>query len=398
MYWLFFPLLAIVPGVIFYALVRPGAAAEDKSSQSILMVTAIVVPLAGLVMYQQRGAFDEVALVESMQALHEGAIHGDPNVAESMEEFRGRLEAMTLAQPDKAEYWYLLGSLHAEMQDFQAAVDAYQEASRLFPDDISIHSRMAEARFLADNHLLTEAVRVHIDKVLAENPFDTTVLGVLAMSAYGVGQFATAIEFWQKSLHVLPPMSPAAQSIRSRIEQTKAAAAIKGPAGGIKNTLSDEIVDRAEGAEPSIDQAELSIDQAEPSIDQAELSTGQAELSTDQAELAIDLDVSLNAAIQAMPDTQVFVFARQFGGSPMPIAVERVTAEQLPLRIRLDDSRMMIKGQRLSDFARLELVARLSFSGQPGAKKGDYQRVVGPINPADIKGAIRLNISEMVTE
>ena len=384
MYWLFFPLLAIVPGVIFYALVRPGAAAEDKSSQSILMVTAIVVPLAGLVMYQQRGAFDEVALVESMQALHEGAIHGDPNVAESMEEFRGRLEAMTLAQPDKAEYWYLLGSLHAEMQDFQAAVDAYQEASRLFPDDISIHSRMAEARFLADNHLLTEAVRVHIDKVLAENPFDTTVLGVLAMSAYGVGQFATAIEFWQKSLHVLPPMSPAAQSIRSRIEQAKAAAAIKGPAGGIKNTLSDEIVDRAEGAEPSIDQAELS--------------TGQAELSTDQAELAIDLDVSLNAAIQAMPDTQVFVFARQFGGSPMPIAVERVTAEQLPLRIRLDDSRMMIKGQRLSDFARLELVARLSFSGQPGAKKGDYQRIVGPINPADIKGAIRLNISEMVTE
>ena len=384
MYWLFFPLLAIVPGVIFYALVRPGAAAEDKSSQSILMVTAIVVPLAGLVMYQQRGAFDEVALVESMQALHEGAIHGDPNVAESMEEFRGRLEAMTLAQPDKAEYWYLLGSLHAEMQDFQAAVDAYQEASRLFPDDISIHSRMAEARFLADNHLLTEAVRVHIDKVLAENPFDTTVLGVLAMSAYGVGQFATAIEFWQKSLHVLPPMSPAAQSIRSRIEQAKAAAAIKGPAGGIKNTLSDEIVDRAEGAEPSIDQVELSID--------------QAELSTDQAELAIDLDVSLNAAIQAMPDTQVFVFARQFGGSPMPIAVERVTAEQLPLRIRLDDSRMMIKGQRLSDFARLELVARLSFSGQPGAKKGDYQRIVGPINPADIKGAIRLNISEMVTE
>jgi len=273
----------------------------------------------------------------------------------SLKEFQHQLEAITKVKPDKAEYWFLLGGLHTERQDFNGAVEAYEEASRLFPDDISIHARLAEAQFLADNYMLTEAVREHIDRVLSENPFDTTVLGILGISAFRAGQYEAAVRFWEKSLQALPPMSAASQSIQASIEQAKLS-------GGLNDS---------------------------------DLSSGNL---NDGESLFIDLDVSLAESIEVSSDISIFVFARQFKGPPMPVVVERISAGQLPMRIRLDDSKVMIQGRKLADFPQLELVARLSFSGQPMAQKGDYEKIIGPINPAEVGEAIVLEIADMVAE
>lgn len=359
MAWVYFGLLALMSGAIFYVMHGRQLIHADKASKSILLATAILVPVISLLIYQQRGASDEVALVEAMKTLNESAGSAqpsDPLLQESMEAFQSQLEAITQAKPDKAEYWFLLGGLRTERQDFDGAVDAYQQASRLFPEDVSIYARLAEAQFLADGYLLSEAVRGHIDRVLAENPFDTTVLGILGISAYRAGQFDAAIAFWEKSLQVLPPMSAASQSIRASIEQAKVA-------GGVQN--SNEL---------------------------SSFGTENAD-----AGLMIDLDVSIDASIAVEDETTVFVFARQFGGPPMPIVVERLTAGQLPARVTLDDSKVMIQGRKLADFQQLELVARLSFSGQPAAQDGDYEVVIGPVNPAQVNTAIALRISDKIS-
>lgn len=381
MLWLYLLVFAVVTAALCFLLLWVVVAKEpvseasssasdfsdtDKTSKWILMAVAILVPMLSLVVYQQRGAADEVNLVRAMQAL------GTESGAGSMEpviEFQRQLESMTEDKPERAEYWFLLGGLHMEMKEYQSAISAYQTASDLFPEDASIHSRLAEAQFVADGYVLSEAVRAHIDRVLASDPYDVTVLGILGISAYRAGQYEGSIRFWQKSLEALPPNSAAGQSIRASIEQAQIAAA--GASGGADDgavvASSTSVTDSQRDAAPS-------------------------------AGLYFDLDVSLGGSIAADPETSVFVFARQFGGPPMPVVVQRITLADLPLRLRMDDSKVMIPGRKLADFEQLELVARLSYSGSPTAVAGDYEKVIGPINPSEIDGPVSLEISDLVTD
>ena len=352
MAWFYFALLVLASGVLFYVMMGGYLSQADKISKALLLATATLAPMVSLLIYQQRGAYDEVELVATMNALNEAT--QQPG-SEDIEAFQQQLEAMTRARPGKAEYWFMLGGMRTEQQDFTGAVEAYQKASDLVPQDISLHARLAEAQFLADGYRLTEAVRGHIYQVLVEDPLNTTVLGILGISAYRAGQFEAAIRFWQRSLQALPPMSKVAQSIRASIEQAKQTA-------GLTNN-SQESVGSGSGLASFI-----------------------------------DLDVSLAETVAAAADNIVFVFARQFNGPPMPITVERLRVADLPVRIRLDDSKVMIEGRKLADFDQLELVARLSFSGQPMAQKGDYQKVIGPVVAAQVNGAVELEISERVTE
>lgn len=349
MLWLFLVGLTVITGALFYILALPSLKNADSKSKSIMLAVTVMVPLVALLIYQQRGASDEVALVQTLAGLNEESTDGS---LQPLIDFQRDLEKYTRDNPDEAEYWFILASMRMDMQDFDGAVDAYQSASELLPEDISLHARLAEAQFLADGYLLTEAVREHIDIVLAEDPNDTTVLGILGITAFRAEQYEAAIQFWQRSLQALPPFSPAAESIRASIEQAQIA-------GGL--------VTQEPGPES-------------PAV----------------SGISFDVAVSLKDSITAESSDTVFVFARQFNGPPMPVVVQRITVGDLPARLRLDDSKVMIEGRKLADFEQLELVARLSYSGQPTAQSGDYEVVIGPVNPTEISETIQLQIAEPI--
>ena len=344
-YWLYFALFALLSGAIFFVMLGSRLRSDTANTgKPVLVLVAILVPLFSLVAYHQRGASDEVALLEAMQGMNAEAL-SDAAAIEIQQDIQQRLEVITDAKPDKGEYWFLLGGLLVEQENFEGAANAYKEALRIFPGDTRIQSSLAEVQFIVDEYRLTDAVRGYIDTVLAADPYDTTVLGILGISAYRAGQFEAAIQFWERSLEKLPPMSTAAQSIRGSIAQTR-------------QFLDSDTV----GA--------------------------QQKNSKTDATVFINLNVSLAESIRANPDNIVFVFAREFAGTSgaagMPIAVERLNVAQLPISLRLDDSKVMIPGRRLSDFTELELVARLSYSGQPTAQAEDYEVVIGPVKVADI--------------
>ena len=84
-------------------------------------------------------------------------------------------------------------------------------------------------------------------------------------------------------------------------------------------------------------------------------------------------------ASQVEPGDTLFVFARPVKGPPMPVAIQRVAASQLPFRFRLDDSEAMAAGGKLSKQAEVVVGARISKSGnalpQPGDLEGASARV-----------------------
>ena len=345
MFWFYFVALALLSGGIFLLMLGSVIKQADTRSKALLIAVAIVVPVVGLLIYQQRGSSDEVALVDTMHSLGKQA---DTGSMQSAMRFQRQLEEITQRKPQKAEYWFLLGNLSMELQNYRDALDAFKQASNLHPEDTSLYSRLAEAQFLADDYVLTEAVREHIDRVLESNPEDITVLGILGVSAYRAEQYQAAIRFWQRLLRALPVGSPMAESIQASIAQARVAGDLPEPEAAPADGIEFQVL------------------------------------------------VSLAEYITADPDSTLFVFARQFDGPPMPVVVERLSVGQLPLQLRMDDSKVMIPGRKLADFNQLELVARLSYSGSPTAQKGDYQVVVGPLNPVEINAPIELHITDLV--
>ncbi|MCY4198366.1 MAG: hypothetical protein OXF31_00870 [Gammaproteobacteria bacterium] len=106
---------------------------------------------------------------------------------------------------------------------------------------------------------------------------------------------------------------------------------------------------------------------------------GWSEAPESDDEVAIEVSVSAAAAIFADADTPVFVLARQFEASGPPLAVKRLTFADLPSSVRLTDQDAMLETNRLSDASRVQVVARIAYSGSAIAAEGDIEVASGAI-------------------
>jgi cytochrome c-type biogenesis protein CcmH len=62
------------------------------------------------------------------------------------------------------------------------------------------------------------------------------------------------------------------------------------------------------------------------------------------------------------------------------VAVKRLTASQLPVTLRLDDASSMA-GQKISELTAVDVVARVSPSGQPGEQHATLQASISDLPP-----------------
>jgi cytochrome c-type biogenesis protein CcmH len=97
---------------------------------------------------------------------------------------------------------------------------------------------------------------------------------------------------------------------------------------------------------------------------------------------ALRLQLSLAPGLSAAPEATVFVFART-PGTPMPLAVDRFLASELPREVVLDEGSAMIPGQGLRSVPALEVVARVTASGGVRAAPGDLEGRLGPLSTED---------------
>jgi cytochrome c-type biogenesis protein CcmH len=73
----------------------------------------------------------------------------------------------------------------------------------------------------------------------------------------------------------------------------------------------------------------------------------------------------------------------------MPIAVQRLSASQLPLTLRLDDSNSMA-GQKLSEAQEVLVIVQVSPDGRPGEAGATYLGQAGPLVPGDNSTAVEI--------
>lgn len=272
------------------------------------LLAAVLVPVVALGLYLHFGAADKVELTQEFAA-----------APKTMEEMTTRLERAVQAQPDSAEGLYFLGRAYMAEQRPADAAKAYERAVALAGRQPELLGQWAQALYFAANKQWSAQVQALTDEALKADPNEVTSLGLRGIAAFEGERYQEAIDYWNRLLAQLP-------------EGDASRAALQ---GGI-----DRAAERLGG------------------------NTGKPETPV-AARLKVRVELAPALKDKVKPDDTVFIFARATNGPPMPLAAKRVTVAQLPLEVELSDADAMMPQMKLSDFAEVQLVARVSRAGQP---------------------------------
>ncbi|KQQ57164.1 cytochrome C [Pseudomonas sp. Leaf127] len=284
------------------------AAAHRALGRAVPLLTVVLVPVLALGLYLHYGASERVALSREF---------AQPPT--SLADMTRRLERTVEAQPDSAEGFYFLGRSYMAQQRPADAARQFERAAALAGRQPELLGQWAQALYFAAAKTFSPQVQALTDEALKADPNEVTSLGLLGIAAFEDKRFAQAVEYWTRLQALLPPQDPSREALQ----------------GGIARA-------------------------------QASLAQGAAVAPNAKA-ATLKVRVQLAAALQdqVQPGDSVFIFARAVDGPPAPLAVKRVTVAQLPIEVELGDSDAMMPQLKLSNFAQVQLLARISRAGQP---------------------------------
>jgi len=332
----------------------PGAA--DRRGTGVLLGCAVALPLLAVLLYGQLGAGNELALRELIARLDQDMSD------EERDALTGRmvplLEAQARRRDPHGDYRYLLARLYTAEERYPQAAAMYSELVELYPQDAALIAQSAQALYLAGGRKLTPAVQSLIDRAFAIDPSQVTLLGLVGMDRFQAGDYRGAVDVWQKLLDNLPSDAPDASIIRDGIAMARARLGETPAESASRPALA------AHTQEPGGAAAE----RADPAGD-----TSTSRDATSTAGPSLQVSVSVAPGLELRPGDTVFVFARAVNGPPMPLAVARFPAAELPRKVELNDAMAMAPGMKLSSFPKVTVVARVSRQGGVAAQPGDLE-------------------------
>ena len=314
---------------------------KAAGSGRVLVPVLLVAMVAGsLYWYQREGASGDLALAQAIAAtpIHDAA---------SFNARIARLRAEAEAQPDNAKVWMALFPLYRDAGRLDEAMQSLEALIALEGRVPALVAQLAQLKFFAAQRTLTDEVQGLVDEVLAADPRQPTVLGLLGIEAFEQARYPEAIDYWRKAI--------------AGFENPDAAKALREGIAAARQRMA------------SAGEVDASVALDSPATAAAQDSrAGTARLT-----LKVSLDPALEAQLAAMPvsadEATLFIVARDAEGKLPPLAVVRTTADTLPLTVTLSDDDAMAPMARLSMAERVTLVARISASGQPVAQSGDLE-------------------------
>jgi cytochrome c-type biogenesis protein CcmH len=300
-------------------------------------VIALAVPVLAGSLYFSLGRFE--AVEHGAELAQAGA--GMPTSADIEKMVAGLAEKMK-ANPDDAEGWLMLGKSYKYMEQFPKAADAFANAYRLIGDRPDVMLLYAEAlAFAADKNLAGKPSEL-IFKALALDPENPNGLWLAGLAKVQQGDARGAAALWRKLEASLPEGSGARKEMQQIIAELP---------GGQQVSAGEKPTPPAAAAAPK----------------------------------SVTVEVSLAPELlpSADPDDTVFIYAQALSGPKMPLAILRKQVAELPVKVTLDDSLAMMPAMKLSNFAEVKLLARISKSGQAVAQPGD---LIGTVDNATLSG------------
>lgn len=284
-------------------------ARTSRLGKPLLVLAALLVPVLGLAGYLQLGASDRVELSREFA-----------RPPTSLADMTQRLERSVQAQPDSAENLYFLARSYMAQNRPGDAAQMFERSVALAGRQPELLGQWAQALYFASGKHFTPQVQALTDEALQADPKEVTSLGLLGIAAFETQRYQAAVDYWTRLLAALP----ADDASRSALE------------GGIARAR-ENLAKRVANAAPAV--------------------------KTKSIKIHVELAAALQGKVR--PNDSVFIFARAINGPAAPLAVKRITAADLPAYVELSDADAMMPQLNLSNFAQVQLVARVSRAGQP---------------------------------
>lgn len=311
--WLLIPLWRRAP-----AAAETGEGEPTSGRRRASVILALGIPLVAVAMYSTVSNWDWSA-----------AARAQAQAAET-ENVLKQLEARLQQNPEDVEGWLILGRAYASLERFERAIDAYEKAYDLTKgNSVDATIGLAEALALADQESLSGRAGQLFEAALEKAPNHPKALWYGAIAALQDGDLRRGRDRLQQLLAQEPPEE-------------------------LRGLLQRQIDDLSEQLGEGVSAASADTT--------AVASTGRT----------INVEVTIAPALRAQIDanTPLFVLARNPAGGP-PLAVQRHTAQALPLRVQLTERDAMLPSQSIASVPRVQVIARLSNSGSPQAQSGD---------------------------
>ncbi|MGH8078005.1 MAG: tetratricopeptide repeat protein [Lysobacter sp.] len=278
-------------------------------------------------------------LVGTPKALDPAQRRAPDNFADAVIQLEGELKR----DPSQVEGWRLLANAYAAVGRNQDAQMALARALKLAPDDADLLTQVAEARAMAaiDRTFDADGI-VMLQRALARQPMHQRARWFLGIAQRQAKQPAEAAKTWEPLLAIVDAKTGA--SLREQINAARADA-------------------------------------------------GLAPLVAEATSAGITVSVSLDPALamRMSKDAVVFVIARRPGGPPMPVAVEKLSAANLPHVVTLDDSDSLMPTAKLSQLQAVEITARVSASGDATPHTGDFEAVPTTVQKGQTAAAVLID-------
>lgn len=316
---------------------RRGDEALTPSRVVVPVVVAFLVPAAAGALYLLVG---EPGAIEG--ELHTAQVAEADRASRSIEVMMDQLKARLAETPDDTRGWSILARTSMQLQRYDDAADAYARLNELSPGNPEVLVQYADALAMRGGGVLAGQPTELLDEALRIDPDQPQGLWLAGMAAQHRGAFADAMAHWRRLLPLLDADPGAREELMG---------------------LIDNLVLEARSAGIELDAP----------------ARGEPAPATATA-LTVRVSLSPELVAATAPGDTVFVFARAVDGPPMPLAATRREVRELPFEVVLDDSSAMLPNMALSAFDRVNLVARISRSGQPTAASGDLEGVIADVD------------------
>ena len=333
-----------------------------------LMAGIVGIAVAG---YAVTGSPSAAGLAAPRAAAATSAEPGGPPVSdEQVNEIVARVAQRLKDQPEDPAGWALLARAYSAMGRHADAVPAFQKALALSGDDATLMADYADTLAAQSNGRFDAESLKLIERALALEPDNFKALALAGSAAFDNRDYAQAVRQWEQVERNLPADSRMLPQVRASIAQAR-------ELGGLPPA--------AAAAVP-----------AAPVTPAAATAAAKAPAAPAVQAKALRGSVSLTPAVaaKAAPEDTVFILARPAEGPRMPLAVLRKQVKDLPLSFTLDDSMAMAPTAKISDHARIIVLARVSKSGDALPRPGDLFGQSAEVAPG--ASGITIQISDVV--
>ncbi|MCF6440416.1 c-type cytochrome biogenesis protein CcmI [Pseudoalteromonas luteoviolacea] len=336
----------------------PEQTLDTRGNNLVLGATGIAFTVVvSSVFYYFTGSHQQIAnwqkAVEKLPEYGERAVlqTGEPLSANELQAFALGLRTKLANSGDDAVAWMLLGRVAMSLNDYEMAMQAFDKALIMQPDNHNVLVNYSQALLIEGSEASINRAARMLSRVLRAEPQNIDAISLLALIAYEREDWLEAKSAFEVLLSTVQPNDPRYAMIKQRI---------------------DEIAEK--------------------------LGENESVHSGSGPQLSVQVRIDDKLVSQLPDNATLFVFAKAANGPRMPLAVQKLTVFNLPLVVTLNDSMAMLPDLKLSNFNKVVITARISIDDSVMTQAGELEGTSDVITiNNDMRQQVNVIISRVIT-